>query len=126
VGYGKINGQNLVSGALGESNTFFNQYTYAAIRSALISSAATGANALPATDPTGGGNYWVTTAEAKAIGLSGPSSATEGSLGQSAIWLMHGTQAESQPQGGYGFGGVGSRSREPAIRRSGSLFVRAS
>jgi len=28
VGYGKINGQSLISGALGESQTNFNQYTY--------------------------------------------------------------------------------------------------
>src|ERR1700730_15068663 len=86
VGYGKIQGQNLISGALGGSQTNFNQYTYAAIRGALISSAPTlnqntAASTLPASDPTSGGNYWVATAEAKAIGLSGPSSAVDGFVG---------------------------------------------
>src|SRR5215475_10799137 len=64
VGYGKIQGQNLISGALGESQTFFNQYSYSAIRGAMISTASTfnqnqAASTLPASDPTGGGNYWV-------------------------------------------------------------------
>src|SRR5262249_28706160 len=57
VGYGKIQGQNLISGVLGESRTFFNQYSYSAIRGALISSASTSyqnqaASTLPASDPT--------------------------------------------------------------------------
>src|ERR1043166_7466834 len=88
VGYGQINGQPLSPGALGQSLTFFNQYSYSAIRTDLIANATSAdqiaaVNSLPATDPTPGGNghYWVSTAEAKAIGLSGASSATDGFIG---------------------------------------------
>src|SRR5262245_4546326 len=64
VGYGQIDGHPLAAGALGASEPDFNQYSYAAIRGALIANAGPGANTLPAADPTNGGNYWVATAEA--------------------------------------------------------------
>src|SRR5262249_41414233 len=88
VGYGEIAGQNLIQGALGESQTFFNQYSYSAIRSALVANAASAAqlsavSTLPASDPTpgGNGNYWAATAEAKALGLMGASSSLDGYVG---------------------------------------------
>src|ERR1700704_5994079 len=72
VGYGKINGGNLGAGALGESLTYLNNYTYSQLRSNLASDATSGddftsVNSLPPNNPNGG-NYWVSTAEAKALG----------------------------------------------------------
>jgi len=95
VGYGEIDGQPLAPGALGESETFLNEYSYSALRTALIANATSpdqisAVNSLPATDPTPGGvgNYWTSTAEAKAIGLSGPSNATDGFIGFSTLAAM--------------------------------------
>src|ERR1700745_925936 len=109
VGYGKINGQSLVSGALGESDTFFNQYSYSQIRGALVAGSSTGSSTLPVGDPTGGGNYWVATAEAKAIGLSGPNSATDGFVGfasQGVSWTYNTTNGGSGAPASYDFFGV--------------------
>ncbi len=73
VGYGEIAGQPLDPGALGESLTNLISTSYGQLRSALIADAITGADAsaiasLPVADPTGG-HYYVSTAEAKALGL---------------------------------------------------------
>jgi hypothetical protein len=124
VGYGKIDGQSLVSGALGESDTFFNQYSYSQIRGALIASSTTGAGTLPASDPTGGGNYWVATAEAKAIGLAGPNSATDGFIGfasQGVSWTYNTTNGGSVAPGSYDFFGVAAHELTEVLGRD--LFV---
>jgi FG-GAP-like repeat len=124
VGYGKINGQSLVSGALGESDTFFNQYSYSQIRGALIAGSTTGASTLPASDPTGGGNYWVATGEAKAIGLAGPSSATDGFIGfasQGVSWTYNTTNGGSVAPGSYDFFGVAAHELTEVLGRD--LFV---
>src|SRR5215471_6690626 len=78
VGYGEAGGSNLPGNALGASSTYLSRFSYSAIKNALAADAKTTADSsavasLPATDPTGG-NWWVTTAEAKAIGLMGASS----------------------------------------------------
>jgi hypothetical protein len=87
VGFGEVAGQAV--SALGESITQLNTYSYAALRSALIgdsksaddsSSAAT----LPVTTPSSGAAYWVPRAEAKALGLLGASSSSDGSIGFSS------------------------------------------
>jgi hypothetical protein len=82
VGYGKVNGQNLGGGALGESLTYLSNYTYGQLTSALAADAksandTSSVSSLPASGPVGG-HYWVTTADAKALGLAGPSSALDG------------------------------------------------
>ena len=79
VGYGEIAGQALEAGALGESSANFNVFSYDQVRSALISDAksaddATAVASLPATAPVDG-SFWVTRAEAKAVGLINPASA---------------------------------------------------
>ena len=76
VGYGEIAGQSMGTGALGESETYYNNYSYAQVRNALVQNATSAdqksavAASLPATDPTGGGTYWVATANAKARSAS--------------------------------------------------------
>jgi hypothetical protein len=122
VGYGSIDGQSLFSGALGESNTFFDQYTYSQIRGALLGSSATGASTLPAADPTNGGTYYVATAEAKAIGLSGPSSAVDGYVGfaspaQNVSYTYNTTNGGSVAPGTYDFFGVAAHELSEVLGR---------
>jgi hypothetical protein len=124
VGYGSIDGQPLFSGALGESNTEFNQYSYSAVRGALISDGATGSNTLPAADPTNGGTYWVATAEARAIGLPGANVTTDGSIGfasQGVSWTYNTTNGGSVAPGTYDFFGVAAHEISEVLGRD--LFV---
>ena len=75
VGYGTIAGTPLSRGALGESSTYLVSVNYASLVAALKATASTDATdaamlaSLPAVSPVTG-TYWVTTAEAKALGLS--------------------------------------------------------
>ena len=88
VGYGEVGGQALGAGDLGERLTFLDNFSYAQIRNALGAGAmssdqTTAAGTLPSADPAGG-NYWVATAEAKALGLLGASSNVDGYVGCSS------------------------------------------
>lgn len=72
---------------LGQSNTnLIGTYTYSQIQGALTTDAkssddATAVANLPASDPTAGGDWWVPTAEAKALGLIGASgTSTDGTF----------------------------------------------
>lgn len=87
VGWGEIDGQTVPSSYLGESleNTA-PAYTYSQVRSALLANAVSqtamaAASTLPTTDPTDGGNFDLGTADAKALGLYGASSAIDGWVG---------------------------------------------
>jgi hypothetical protein len=88
VGWGKINGQSLAPGDIGQSSTFQQGfYTYDQIRTALINDATSADDAtalanLPATDPTGGASFVMANAEAKALGLlAGNASGLDGYVG---------------------------------------------
>ena len=127
VGYGEINGQQLSPGALGESETFLNEYSYSALRTALIANATSpdqisAVNSLPATDPTpgGSGNYWVSTADAKAIGLSGASSATDGFIGFSNTnsFTYNTTNGGSVAPGTYDFFAVAAHEITEVLGRA--------
>jgi hypothetical protein len=74
---------------LGSSNAFWEQSTYSAIRSALQAQAAanptdtikqTEVANLPATNPAPNNNYWITTAEAKALGLDTTYQGSDGTI----------------------------------------------
>ncbi len=74
-GYGEVAGQSMGSGALGESsgNGYF--LNYSQVKSALTATATSTADILsvlnmPASDPTNGGLFWVTDAQAKAFGIT--------------------------------------------------------
>jgi hypothetical protein len=134
VGYGEIGPNNtpLAQGALGESSTEFNSYSYSAIRTALVGNAVSAvqmsaAGTLPGSDPTpgGNGNYWVSTAEAKALGLSGPSSAIDGWVGfantSSATFTYNTTNGGSVAPGTYDFFGVAAHEISEVLGRE--LFV---
>jgi hypothetical protein len=89
VGFGEVGGQQMLPGALGESITFLNTYTYDQIRNALIADARSADDmsavaSLPGVNPTGNGTFWVSLAEARALGLSGASNSVDGSVGFSS------------------------------------------
>ncbi len=75
VGYNEIAGNTLESGALGESQSNIESVNYASLVAALKASASTDPTdasvlaSLPATSPVSG-TYWITTAQAKALGLA--------------------------------------------------------
>jgi plastocyanin len=79
VGYDEIAGSSLVSGALGESMPSLVTVSYSAIVKALTQTASTDPTdvavlaSLPKTSPVSG-TYWVTTAQAKALGLQAANS----------------------------------------------------
>jgi hypothetical protein len=78
VGYGEVNGQSLRSGSLGESEAFLSSYSYSSIKSALSSINPNVAGTLPASAP---GSMWLTTADAKVLGLAGQNGSTDGFVG---------------------------------------------
>ena len=85
VGFGEIDGQSLGSNALGESETYLTSVSYAQLQSALVKNAdaigyTAAAASLPAASPVGG-QFWLSTAEAKALGITGASSSLDGYVG---------------------------------------------
>jgi hypothetical protein len=127
VGFGEIDGQALDTGALGESEGFFNEYSYPQVKNALVATDTTSsnqvsaANSLPAGDPTGGGNFWVATAEAKALGLVGASSATDGFIGFSSTNAFTYNDSNGVAAGSYDFYGVALHELTEVLGRA--LFV---
>ena len=86
-GWGEVNGSPITSN-IGESSvnsgyTYTYQQLYNAVHATDTTSAVqiAAAAALPQTDPTGGATFMVFSAEAKALGLTGPSTATDGYVG---------------------------------------------
>ena len=87
VGYTEVGGTSLASNALGESESYIVSVSYSQLVAALKATASTDATdagllaSLPATSPVSG-TYWVTTAQAKALGLSAANgSAIDGDIG---------------------------------------------
>ena len=79
VGWNEIAGSALQSGALGESETGLMSVSYAQLQSALVKNAdaigdTAAAASLPTTSPVSG-QYWISTAEAEALGLTSTSGA---------------------------------------------------
>jgi hypothetical protein len=88
VGYGEVGGQTLPSGALAASESYGLMENYSTVSSALKKDASSSTwqaqadTSLPTSDPTNGGSFFVTTAEAKALGLmSGTASGVDGYVG---------------------------------------------
>jgi hypothetical protein len=88
VGYGEVDGHPLSAGALGQSLYVLNSYTYSQIRTALVTDATTADDltaiaSLSTVSPVAG-NYWVSQAEAKALGLLGNTTNLDGYVGFAA------------------------------------------
>src|SRR6266699_2563299 len=111
VGFGEVNGQTLGGGALASSRYYLNSYTYSQVKNALTADATSGTDAaavatLPTSDPTNGGTYWMTTAEAKALGLASGSS-LDGYVGfGSAANLFDYNNSDGVTAGQYDFMGT--------------------
>jgi hypothetical protein len=112
VGYGEVGGTSLPTGALGASSTYLASLSYANLVSALKLDASSANDYSAVTnlgsDPTGGrGHYWVSTAEAKALGFSLTNS-TDGSIGfsSSANFFYDPTHTATVPTGNYDFFGT--------------------
>jgi hypothetical protein len=94
VGYGEVAGQSLVAGALGESNTNAQSYTYSQVKTALVNQATStiakqAVSTLPTSDPLpvsppGQSDFLVATAEAKALGLQSNGTQVDGAIGISS------------------------------------------
>src|SRR5436190_6128458 len=110
VGFGEVAGQTVTS--LGESITQLGSYSYAAIRSAFLGDSKTAddssaAASLGASSPSSGATYWVARAEAKALGLLGASSASDGSIGfVTTAGLFDYDRSDGIAAGKYDFFGV--------------------
>ena len=111
VGYGEVGGYTLGSGTLGSSLTYLSSYTYSQVIGALSADATTtnDANAgasLPSTSPVSNANYWVSTAEAKALGLMGANSAVDGYVGFSSTSTFDYNNTDGVTAGTYDFYGT--------------------
>jgi hypothetical protein len=90
TGYGEVDGSPVDAGAVAETGFYSSHVAYATLLAALQadagnSSVQTTADAsLSASNPTSGGTFAVSTAEAKALGLSGASSHLDGFVGLSS------------------------------------------
>lgn len=110
VGYGEVGGYTLGAGALGESLTYLSSYSYSQVKNALTADAKTADDttavaSLPSSSPVSG-TYWVSTAEAKAIGLLGPSSNIDGYVGFAAGNYFDYDNSNGVTAGQYDFFGV--------------------
>jgi len=132
VGYGEIDGQKLGSGALGESEeSSFVPVSYAALQSALVANAdangdTAAAASLPATSPVNG-QYWVTPAEAKALGLSGAGGGIDGYVGFAATAnLFAYDDSSGVPANEYDFFGVAAHEISEVMGRQLMVGERSS
>jgi oxalate decarboxylase/phosphoglucose isomerase-like protein (cupin superfamily) len=112
VGWGEVNGSKLVTGALGESETNGDYFSYSTVRNALISHATSaddlsGTSFLPVASPVGNSSFFVASAQEKALGLmAANSNVIDGWMGLSktAPWDFSPTGAV--PGGQYYLVGV--------------------
>ena len=91
VGYGEVGGATIYSGNLAQSMFYGTYENYASVRSALLGDAGSSSyqaqadSTLPLTDPTNGGKFFVSTAQAKALGqMTG--TGVDGAVGLSSAY----------------------------------------
>ncbi len=111
VGYGEIDGAPLGSGAVGESESYLTSVSYSSLEAALVKNAnaigdTAAAASLTATDPTNGGSFWLSTAEAKALGLTSATSSMDGYVGFSNTVSYAYNDSSGVPAGQYDFSAV--------------------
>jgi len=104
VGYGEVDGSTLGSSALGESSTVLTPVSYSSIKTALASIDSGAAANLPSSAP---GSMWLSTAEAKALGLAGASGNIDGYVGfSSSANIFDYDNSNGVSTGQYDFAGV--------------------
>jgi len=128
IGYGEVDGYRMGQGALGESMSYGYLESYSQVFSALQGNASSSSWAaqadasLPTTDPTNGGSFFVSTAEAKALGqISGTGTATDGYVGLSSIYPFDYTPNTTPAFNQYDAVGTFAHELSEVMGRVGSL-----
>jgi hypothetical protein len=110
VGWGEIAQQGMMSGALGESESYLEAFSYSQIRSALIANATSSTqlsafNALPTSAPVNG-PFYLTLADATALGLYSSGTTLDGYVGFSSSYPFAYNDSTGVPAGEYDLYGV--------------------
>src|SRR5579883_3087602 len=112
---------------LGESSTALTgPLSYSEVQTTLADNATSGddnsvvAN-LPAIDPTGGGHFLLSTAQAKALGISGPSANSDGTVTFGAGWTYTYDPNNRAVSGEFDFIGVAAHEISEVMGRFGLL-----
>jgi hypothetical protein len=110
VGYGEINGGRLAAGNLGQSSYNLYSYSYSDITAALAVHATTSADhaalaSLPVLSPVNG-NFWLSQAQAKALGLLSNTGGLDGSIGIAADSNFTFNRSHGVKAGTYDFFGT--------------------
>jgi hypothetical protein len=128
VGYGEVNGLSLGAGALGESMSYGYMENYSMLSPALQKDATSSSwqaqadATLPATDPTHGGRFFVSTAEAKALGqVSGTGTGIDGFVGLSSMYAFDYTPNTKPAANQYDAIGTFLHEFSEVMGRTGSL-----
>ena len=127
VGWGEVGGTSLEPGALGQSSYSGDYYSYDAVKAALAAGVTSADDTaalatLPASDPTGGGSFFVSSAQAKALGLAtGASSASDGSVGLASDVACTFDPTHRSVPGAYDAIGALEHEMTEVMGRSGSL-----
>ena len=122
VGYGEIAGTPMGGGALGESESYLQFVSYASLVAALAthnSDATTAAvlASLPATAPVSG-YIWLTTAQAKALGLAAASgTGLDGYIGLANSYAFTYNTSGTVAAGSYDFNGIVSHELTEVLGR---------
>jgi Peptidase M10 serralysin C terminal len=111
VGYGEVDGSALGSNSLGQSYYYLTSVSYSQLVGALKSDATSATDSsmlasLPATSPIAG-TYWITTAQAKALGLA-PATGTsvDGFVGFSSTYSFSYNDVTGVAAGSYDFNAI--------------------
>ena len=107
IGWGEVAGSALGSGALAQTSTYLVSTNYTALSNALKADATSAADASAVASLPGAasGNFWLTTAEARALGLAA-STATDASVGFSTSYGFDYDNTDGVASGTYDFNGV--------------------
>jgi len=117
VGYGTVGGQQISSGALGESSGNFQSADYSQVVAALQAQGTAGSSTLPDTSPASG-TLVLATAQLKALGLRS-NAVVDGYVGfsASASFVYDPTQAQPVPSSSYDFVGTVEHEISEALGR---------
>jgi hypothetical protein len=125
-GWGEVNGQAVAANAAGENQANGYYYSYAQVKNALLGAASSpddraSVATLPSADPTNGGRFFVTMAQAQALGLGGASTSTVGWVGLNASDPYTFDPANRAVVGTYDAVGVLEHEITEILGRSGSM-----
>ena len=110
VGYGEVDHRPLGPGNLGQSSYYLYSYNYSDITAALAAHATTSADhaalaSLPVLSPVDG-SFWLSQAQAKALGLLGDTGGVDGSIGFAAASNFTFNRSLGVKAGSYDFFGA--------------------